>query len=348
MAHLLMNRLLICLAVLTQLTHPARAEQAPASEAADAPLDAGERSRTVEALADALASLYVDPATGARYAAALRTALARGAYEAIAEQEEFGRRLVADLQAVRPDPHLRLLPNAAVAHPPEPDASESETGLPEGIEAMTMIGDGGDVAYLRFTAFPHDPRTAPAARAFLLAQAGKARAVVIDARPLPGGGIEVMDAILPLFYAEPTLLLSLETRAAGDSLSPFTDGPTLVRRNGRDGYVTRDHVVTPDQAEMRLRHVPLYYLTSARTASAGEHLALAFRRTGRATLIGETTRGAGHYVALAPVGDRFTALVPVGRSFDPDNGRDWEGVGVTPHVVVPADRALEEALRRID
>jgi C-terminal processing protease CtpA/Prc len=210
---------------------------------------------------------------------------------------------------------------------------------------MRMIG--GKIAYLRFTAFPHDPRTAPAARAFLVANAGATKAVVIDARPLPGGGLEVADAMLPLFFAEPTVLLRLETREAGDKESPFADGPTLVRRAGRAGYVTRDHVVMPDKGETRLRRVPLYYLTSAKTASAGEHLALALKRTGRATLIGETTRGAGHFVTLAPVGPRLTALVPVGRAFDPDAGLDWEGRGVAPDVAVPAEQALEEALRRI-
>ena len=157
-----------------------------------------------------------------------------------------------------------------------------------------------------------------------------------------------MDAMLPLFFSKRTILASLETRAAGDKVSPFTDGATLIRRKGRRGYVTRDHVVRPDAGEKRLRRVPLYYLTSARTASAGEHLALVLKRTRRATLIGEKTRGAGHYVALTPVGARLTALVPVGRAFDPDTGWDWEGRGVSPDVAVPADKALDEALRRID
>jgi C-terminal processing protease CtpA/Prc len=73
---------------------------------------------------------------------------------------------------------------------------------------------------------------------------------------------------------------------------------------------------------------------------------LVLKRTKRATLIGEKTRGAGHYVTLAPVGSRLTALVPVGRAFDPDTGWDWEGVGVTPDISVPADAALDEALKR--
>ena len=39
-------------------------------------------------------------------------------------------------------------------------------------------------------------------------------------------------------------------------------------------------------------------------------------------------------------------FVPVGRTFDPDTGEGWEGRGVTPDLVVPARRALMEALVR--
>jgi C-terminal processing protease CtpA/Prc len=64
-------------------------------------------------------------------------------------------------------------------------------------------------------------------------------------------------------------------------------------------------------------------------------------------LIGETTRGAGHYGGMVPLDKGFTyaAFIPVGRTFDPDTGEGWEGVGVKPDVAVPADKALDEALR---
>jgi hypothetical protein len=343
-----MNLLLTCLSGMVLLTTAGLAAQGfPATQVAAiagvAPLDSAERRRTAEQLASSLAEMYLNPEIGTRYAWAVRSNLRRGAYRGLTDARSFAERLREDLQAVSPDVHLRLLPNEVFDHPREPD-TPPKAGLPEGIEEMRMIGH---TAYLRFTAFPHDPRTAPAARAFLVANAARTKAVVIDARDLPGGGIEVIDAMLPLFFAGRTVLASLETRAAGDKESPFPDGATLIRRPGRPGFVTRDHIVTPDEGEKRLRNVPLYYLTSSRTASAGEHLALVLKRTGRATLIGEQTRGAGHYVALAPVGTRLTALIPVGRAFDPATGRDWEGEGVSPDIAVPADRALDEALRRI-
>lgn len=40
----------------------------------------------------------------------------------------------------------------------------------------------------------------------------------------------------------------------------------------------------------------------------------------------------------------YGAFVPVGRTFDPDTGEGWEGIGVAPDVQVPAAQALDKAL----
>jgi C-terminal processing protease CtpA/Prc len=49
---------------------------------------------------------------------------------------------------------------------------------------------------------------------------------------------------------------------------------------------------------------------------------------------------------MTPMGETYAAFIPVGRTFDPDTGQSWEGVGVKPDVAVPAEQALDEALRR--
>ena len=69
-------------------------------------------------------------------------------------------------------------------------------------------------------------------------------------------------------------------------------------------------------------------------------------RTHRATIVGETTAGAGNYGDFIPMGDNYRAFVPIGRTFDPDNGQGWEATGVTPDVAVPAADALDYALKQ--
>jgi hypothetical protein len=332
------------LALMFSAAAPAMAQPASAAAATQAPVDAAERRQVVGELAKALEANFVFPEVGARYAAMLRANLAGGAYDGLTDPVAFGDKVTADLQAVAKDGHLRLATEAAfqVRRPPPADVPMSaRPNGPPGLEEARMIGD---VAYLRFNEFPEEPATAQAARAFLLAHAD-AKAVVIDARPHRGGGLGVMDAILPLLYAKTTHLVRMDTRAAIDDSGPMRDGPTLVRQPSAPTVVSRDHVVIPDGAEKRLRHAPVYYLTSRRTASAAEHLALVFKRTHRATLVGETTRGAGHYGGVQSIGARFAAFIPVGRTYDPDTGWDWEGKGVAPDVAVTSDQALDEALR---
>lgn len=308
---------------------------APAAQQPAAPTDAAERARVVAELTEVLERRYVFPETGARYARALREALASGHYDGFADPAAFAERLTADLQATAPDRHLRVLTAGAG----QPMRMRMGGGGTSAIEEARLLADG--IAYLRFNLFPGDPRTAEAARAFLLANAD-VHTVILDSRPNRGGTLTVMDAILPLFYAQPTTLVRTDTRdaAAGGRPAP---GPTRVAQPAPAGIARADHVVMPDDAETRLQDARLFYLTSSRTGSAAEHLALSLKRTGRATLVGETTGGAGHFGQPVDVG-RFSVFVPFGRTYDPDTGKGWEGTGVTPDVAVPADAALARTL----
>lgn len=320
------------------LSTPSRVE-APAPQ----PVDAAERTRVVEELAAALDANFVFPEIGARYAAMLRANLTSGRYDGLSDPAAFAETVTADLQAVAKDGHLRLALQSTFARrsAPPPDAALStRANGPPGLEEAKMIGR---IAYLRFNEFPANPETAASARRFLLEHAD-AKAVIIDVRPNRGGGLAVMDAILPLLYSSRTVLVRTDARASADQRGGFGSSPTLILRPSPPGIVRRDHVVIPDRAERRLQHVPVYYLTSGRTASAAEHLALAFKRTHRAVLVGETTRGAGHFGGLMPMGDRFAAFIPVGRTYDPETGWDWEGHGVAPDLATPADKALQTAL----
>jgi hypothetical protein len=326
---------------------PAPADgQAPGPEATT-PLEAAERRAVVEALAERLEARFVFPDTGRKYAQTLRANLAAGAYETLTDPVAFASKLTDDLQAVSPDRHLRVglrRPGGPGAAGAPGSASQARRGpMMQGpaIERSGWIAPG--VAYIRFNMFPGDPETVAAARKFMLDHAD-AKAVIIDARGHRGGGMDEMDAMLPLLYAQPATLVRMDTRAdvargmpEAPATMPLREAPATVER--------RDHVVTPDVQEKRLQDAQVYYLTSKLTGSAAEHLALALKRTGRGKLVGETTGGAGHYGGMNPIGERFAAFIPVGRTYDPDTNKGWEAVGVTPDVAVPATEALERALQ---
>jgi C-terminal processing protease CtpA/Prc len=89
---------------------------------------------------------------------------------------------------------------------------------------------------------------------------------------------------------------------------------------------------------------PVYVLTSANTFSAAEELSYNLQQLGRATIVGETTRGGAHPREGWTVHPHLEASIPVGRSINPVSGTNWEGIGVRPDVPCPAAEALDRAL----
>lgn len=289
----------------------------------------------IDSLADKLRTSYVEPAVGERYAAMLRAN--RSDYLHITDPAALARRVTVDLQAVHADGHLRVTVASASAAPGRLRPADGPVILDP-----KWIADG--VAYVRLTMFDGSPESLAILEAFMKEHAD-AKAIIFDAREHHGGGPDEMDVILPYLFAKPTRLVTLDlAQSVVDALeSPPQDPPSMRHVAGPPGVYRREHWVTPN-AETRLRNAKVFYLTSRATASAGEHLALALQRTRRGLLVGERTAGANHFGGFEPIGAGLTAFVPVGRAFDPDTGKDWETVGLTPDVAVPADRALDKAL----
>jgi len=73
--------------------------------------------------------------------------------------------------------------------------------------------------------------------------------------------------------------------------------------------------------------------------------AYALKNRGRATLVGETTRGAALGRILFRAEAHVAAHIPSGSLRDPLTGTSWEGIGVAPDIDVTSERALEHAHR---
>ncbi|SFK93330.1 S41 family peptidase [Lysobacter sp. cf310] len=323
---------------------------------------AAQYAPAIETLADKLATRFVDPAAGRRYADMLRSKLSAGEYAGIDDAKVLARRLTQDLQAVAADGHLRvdLAPKVGdragpAAAGPRRVVGPAASGAPRQASALApidlpsvaetkWIADG--VAYLRFNQFAGEPASVAAIRAFVQDHAN-AKAIIIDTRGLArGGGLAEMDALFPYLFAQETVLVEMSVAkndGAARGPSPFA-GPTLRTVAGPAHLLVRQHLAIPDPAERRLNQAKVFYLTSKRTRSAGEHFALALQRTHRGVLIGERTAGANHFGGIEPIGAGLAAFIPVGRTYDPDTGKDWEGTGIVPDIEVPADQALAKAL----
>jgi C-terminal processing protease CtpA/Prc len=91
---------------------------------------------------------------------------------------------------------------------------------------------------------------------------------------------------------------------------------------------------------------PVFVLTAKRTFSAAEGFALDLKASGRALLIGETTRGGANPGHARLLGHGLDVFVPSGMVTHPLTKGNWNGKGVEPDIAVPAGDALTEAYRR--
>lgn len=150
--------------------------------------------------------------------------------------------------------------------------------------------------------------------------------IVLDLRNVPGGSVPGVAYFLSQFYAEPTHLSSRYSRRFERPQELWT-------------------VETPHSKAFAEKN--LYVLTNKRSASGAEAVAFALRNSGRATLVGEKTAGAGNAGAFVDVGEGLMLFLPLAQTINPKTGEAWEASGVVPHVDVPAEEALETALKLI-
>jgi C-terminal processing protease CtpA/Prc len=282
-------------------------------------------------LADLLEQRYLYAEVGAAYATRLREDSDAGRYATMTDPASFAEQLTADLAGVSLDQHLRVLAPGRETPGVRTVGSDSES---LGIRESGWLQD--DIAFMRISMMPETAAATEWADSFMREHAG-ARALILDLRHCRGGTLAMMNGFLPYLYDEPTHLLTMDMRPAADQeMAQWLDGTPELRRVETDGSVIRwEHVVEP--AEGARPEMPVYVLTDM-TASACEHLTQALKSTGRATVIGATTRGAGHFVAFHDFGDGYSVILPIGRTYDPATGEDWEGDGIAPDVTVdPAD-----------
>jgi hypothetical protein len=303
----------------------------------------GRPTSLVAALATRIDDFYVDPAVTRIYRAALDKALAEGAFDGLAG-DALAARLKSVLQAAHPDLHLSIYaPGSGMF------GKEDEKGQPQipanALEAAGWVAPG--IAYVRPFAFFDRESDVERLQKFMDEHSG-ARALIIDLRHHNGGELREMDVILADLFAAPTNLLTMTSRPAAwerfEKKAP-TERLSVI---ARDTTMVREmHRAVPRTGGARMAGTPVYVLTSRRTASAAEHLALAMKISGRATLVGDTTRGAGHYGDEVELADGFSMFIPYGDTVDPKTGKGWEGGGVTPDVAVPAKDALDYVLEKL-
>lgn len=283
-------------------------------------------SALVEKLIKQLNESYVFPDRSAQAEKLLRLNLAEGSYNLLLGPELCDR-LSADLLKASGDKHLRLL-----WHDSARSSSDEAQLVAELREQFRLANQGirrverllGNIGLIELTIIPEACAAGlPLAAAMQLVQ--YTHALILDLREAIGGAPDGIAFLCSFFFPD------------GDvHLSDVVQGPKGPTRQ----YWTSGYVPGP-----RYLDRPVFVLTSGRTFSGGEELAYDLKALGRATVVGETTRGGAHPVSIVSLGEHIELRLPVARSVNPVTGNNWEAVGVEPDLRIPASSALHEAVQ---
>lgn len=296
-------------------------------------IDAAARAAIVDSVTAVIDSIYVLEQPARRIVAGLRAKLAAGEYDELTDPLEFANRLYEDAQAINHDGHFQievmppLDPAVMAANLDDADAdaerrNRMRTAKNYGFRKAEILPGG--VGYLRFDKFGSDD-DAYAAAAAAMNFVSNSNAVILDLRYNDGGSDSMIRFICGYLFSENKHLINFDIRAEGKTVQSYS----------------ADYV--PGR---RLTEQPVYVLTSGSTSSAAEEFTFDLRNLERATVVGDTTGGAGHTVVSKTFefgGFRLRIWLPHGRAYNPENNEGWEGVGVAPHIAVPAEQALEAA-----
>ena len=260
--------------------------------------------------------------------------LKSGDYKKIQDPVEFAEILTSDLQGVSNDLHLRvqfapeeitLRRNASIT------AEDSLKLAGRQLRNNRMDNYGfkkvdileGNIGYLELTGFYGVDEEAGAAAEAAMNFLSNANAIIIDLRQNGGGSPAMIQLITSYLYGPGRVHLNNFYNRPADRRTQTWTLPYVPGRRSPD--------------------VPVYVLTSSSTFSAAEEFSYNLKHLERATLVGETTGGGAHPGGTRIATDRFTIWVPDGRAINPITNTNWEGVGVKPHIEIPAGTALEVA-----
>jgi hypothetical protein len=309
----------------------------------DQPIEEGEGRAVALKLADQLLGEYVDHDQAEAYAAMLRKNAAAGRYDK-GTRGDVAKLLTDDLMAVKKDGHLGVDPAVPLAGGAAAAAKLGPPpGMPPLIQSARTIAPG--IAYIRFTAFSGRDEEVAAVRKWL-ADNRNAKALIFDLRNHFGGGIAEQNLIFSYLFAKrtPLVKMAMSRDVYEKKGGLFRPSPTLVWTAEGDKEVGT-HSAIPGE-DTPLRKAKVYVLISNKTASAAEHFALALKSKRGAILIGETTAGANHFGGPERLSEHFGVRMPVGRTYDIDTGKDWEGTGIAPNVAMDPKEALVIALEK--
>ncbi|MCC8426885.1 S41 family peptidase [Mucilaginibacter sp. UR6-11] len=287
-----------------------------------------DRHEIVTKLGDKLVDVYPFPEISAKYKEALLINEAAGRYNNLSE-DELASRLTEDLRKTHKDVHLRIMRNENTYKDlTELRNGRGRRGAGDNSEQRANYGfkkveiDGAtSTAYVEIPGPFYGSQEAFEMAAASMNMAAYSKYVILDIRHNPGGTGQ-MGRFLASYFYDP--------------------GREQFYLNGF--YKDRKH----DEQEWTYSYVPgkhmrdanVYILTGRGTGSASEGFAYAMQKLKRATIVGDTSAGAGIAGTYVPLKNNLVVFTPFKMVVGPNSNVGWEGTGVIPDVETGKEDAL--------
>ncbi|XP_038638854.1 retinol-binding protein 3 [Scyliorhinus canicula] len=280
-----------------------------------------------------VADNYAFAVTGARVAGQLVELVHQGKYTLVNSEAQLAQTLSEDLETLAGDRHLK------VVHKPENSKDEMACEDPMPSPHPEMFEDliklafqtkvlENTIGYLRIE-LSGDPDLITQVPDLMVQHVwnkiANTTALIVDLRYNTGGPTSWVPAMCSYFFDEGSrVLLDTIYNRPSDTTSQLWTTPQVAGER----YGSKRELIL---------------LTSKYTSGAAEEFVFVMKRLGRALVVGERTSGGCHPPQHYHVEDTNLYLsIPTDRSDTPE-GFSWEGMGVAPHLEVPADTALEKA-----
>jgi hypothetical protein len=290
-------------------------------------LSASDRADILDEIATTIDENYFDEARAREIAEGLRGT----DFGAIETHEAFAEALTAQLHAedrhfsvryVGPDEVGAIVDINGVEVDGEGNPFAESRRRNFGFQEVSILpGNIGYIDLREFAPIQGAGETATAALNFI----ANTDAVIFDVRQ-NGGGDPSMVQFLISHFLDPRQSVAINTFVSRRTqypvqLNSLTHLPSAARPN-----------------------VPVFVLTSGNTGSAAEAFAYHLQAMERATIVGETTYGAGNPGDTFALDTGYLLFISTGSARNPITGTNWEGVGVAPDVETQSDAALDAAL----
>jgi hypothetical protein len=294
-------------------------------------MDEAEKAGVVNQVRALVEAHYVFPEVAAEVSGVLAAGLASGRYPT--GLPALATAVTADLQSVNGDKHLRLIYHEQALPPRMPGDETEEYAAAARWADQTCGGVAcvqrltGNVGYLELRPVLFPTVLCGEVLTAAMSLLATADALIIDLRNCLGGEPSMATFLISyLWDRDPAQLSGLRERQDNLVRQTWTLPYVPGRRFGREK--------------------PVYVLTSAVTFSGGEQVSYDLQQLGRATIVGEPTRGGAHLRQGFRVHPHLEATISVAVAVHPRTGGNWEGTGVTPDIQTTADRARDTAYER--